>query len=269
MAGLAEEPLSSLAFCWRIERPDGAGLALTSHDARLTIGGVLHEAAPGMLPAAIQRKAGLEPGGSEIAGSISSGALSEDDLSAGRWDGARVTLTAVDWEWPDGGETRLLTGELGEVRLERGEFKAELRGAAARLEGAICPATSPECRAELGDRQCRIDMTARSLMAAVIEADGRLLMLDRPVGTDFLWGRIRFLSGANCGLMTTLAAVDENEVELRDTPRALVEPGDRIELRHGCDKSFATCTGRFRNAENFRGEPHLPGNDLLTRYPGA
>jgi uncharacterized phage protein (TIGR02218 family) len=69
--------------------------------------------------------------------------------------------------------------------------------------------------------------------------------------------------------MTTLAAVDENEVELRDTPRALVEPGDRIELRHGCDKSFATCTGRFRNAENFRGEPHLPGNDLLTRYPGA
>jgi len=45
--------------------------------------------------------------------------------------------------------------------------------------------------------------------------------------------------------------------------------GDRIALRHGCDKSFATCVSRFGNAENFRGEPHLPGNDLLTRYPGA
>ena len=34
-------------------------------------------------------------------------------------------------------------------------------------------------------------------------------------------------------------------------------------------KLFATCRDRFANAQNFRGEPHLPGNDLLTRYPGA
>jgi uncharacterized phage protein (TIGR02218 family) len=48
-----------------------------------------------------------------------------------------------------------------------------------------------------------------------------------------------------------------------------VEVGARIELREGCDKRFETCRDRFANATNFRGEPHLPGNDLLTRYPGA
>ena len=37
----------------------------------------------------------------------------------------------------------------------------------------------------------------------------------------------------------------------------------------GCDKMLATCSGRFGNVANFRGEPHLPGMDLLTRYPGA
>jgi hypothetical protein len=31
---------------------------------------------------------------------------------------------------------------------------------------------------------------------------------------------------------------------------------------------LATCGGRFGNALNFRGEPYLPGIDLLTRYPG-
>ena len=63
--------------------------------------------------------------------------------------------------------------------------------------------------------------------------------------------------------------VDGAIIRVRDLPRATVEPGCRIELREGCDKRFATCVSRFNNAANFRGEPHLPGNDLLTRYPGA
>jgi uncharacterized phage protein (TIGR02218 family) len=37
----------------------------------------------------------------------------------------------------------------------------------------------------------------------------------------------------------------------------------------GCDKRLETCRDRFANTLNFRGEPHLPGNDLLTRYPGS
>ncbi len=51
---------------------------------------------------------------------------------------------------------------------------------------------------------------------------------------------------------------------------SLAMVGDkRIALTEGCDKRFATCRTRFANSENFRGEPHLPGNDLLTRYPGG
>jgi uncharacterized phage protein (TIGR02218 family) len=45
--------------------------------------------------------------------------------------------------------------------------------------------------------------------------------------------------------------------------------GVRVRLTEGCDKRFETCRVRFANSVNFRGEPHLPGNDLLTRYPGA
>jgi len=45
--------------------------------------------------------------------------------------------------------------------------------------------------------------------------------------------------------------------------------GELVEITEGCDKMLATCAGRFGNVLNFRGEPHLPGIDLLTRYPGA
>jgi uncharacterized phage protein (TIGR02218 family) len=268
MASMLEGPLTSIALCWRIERGDGAGLALTSHDASLHVAGTIFEAAPGMLPAAIQRRAGLEPNGGEVAGAITSASLDEQDLVLGRWDAARIAMSAVDWQQLETAAVPLIRGEFGEIRLQQGEFKTELRGAAVRLEAAICPETSPECRAELGDKKCRVDLAGRTIVARSDKIDGGALVLDRAFGPDFLWGRARFVSGANCGLLSVLVGVDGNRVELRDRALAIVQPGDRIELRHGCDKSFATCTGRFHNAENFRGEPHLPGNDLLSRYPG-
>jgi hypothetical protein len=52
-------------------------------------------------------------------------------------------------------------------------------------------------------------------------------------------------------------------------PRFPTRPGELVEVIEGCDKTIATCAGRFANAANFRGEPYLPGIDLLTRYPGA
>ena len=36
-----------------------------------------------------------------------------------------------------------------------------------------------------------------------------------------------------------------------------------IELSAGCDKSHATCATRFANVTNFRGFPHMPGNDFV------
>ena len=35
----------------------------------------------------------------------------------------------------------------------------------------------------------------------------------------------------------------------------------------GCDKRFSTCRGTFANVANFRGFPHMPGNDFVIRIP--
>ena len=58
-------------------------------------------------------------------------------------------------------------------------------------------------------------------------------------------------------------------VRLADLPSQPVTEGTAVLLTQGCDKNFSTCRDRFANSINFRGEPYLPGNDLLTRYPGA
>lgn len=36
-----------------------------------------------------------------------------------------------------------------------------------------------------------------------------------------------------------------------------------------CDQRFETCRDRFSNTENFRGFPHLPGNDFILSGPAA
>ena len=59
------------------------------------------------------------------------------------------------------------------------------------------------------------------------------------------------------------------KVTLADPPAFAVAAGTLALLTEGCDRQMATCAGRFGNGVNFRGEPYLPGMDLLTRYPGA
>ena len=55
-------------------------------------------------------------------------------------------------------------------------------------------------------------------------------------------------------------------ITLWQVPQAGIAVGDDIELTAGCDKRFETCRDRFRNQDNFRGFPHMPGNDFVTRY---
>src|SRR5690606_26683406 len=43
-------------------------------------------------------------------------------------------------------------------------------------------------------------------------------------------------------------------------------PGDAFTIVAGCDKRFQTCKAKFANQLNFRGFPHLPGNDAAYRY---
>ncbi len=48
-----------------------------------------------------------------------------------------------------------------------------------------------------------------------------------------------------------------------------IQSGDAFRIYPGCDKRSATCIAKFNNIINFRGEPHVPGNDQFLQYPDA
>lgn len=262
--------LTTIALCWRIERRDGVTLGLTDHDRDLAIGGLVYRAAPGMTPSAIKRSATLDADTMDAGGVLTSDAISAADLAAGRFDGARVALFATDWTAPEA-TIPLGEGTIGAVEVKDGAFTAELRGAGPSLAHSATELTSPSCRAELGDRRCRVAMAGRRRHVRVVSADGSRLTTDRdePAENAYGEGLARWLTGANSGLERAIAASRAREIILRADPHFPATPGDLIELTEGCDKTVRTCAARFGNAANFRGEPFLPGIDLLTRYPGA
>ena len=163
-------------------------------------------------------------------------------------------------------------GRIGQVELRDGSFTAELAGVAALLDRPVCEATSPECRAELGDARCRVAMAgrrrfvARDVRLRRYAADGRC----RRAGRQRLWQRAAALDRrGQFGAGKRDRRVGRRDADAARAAACSIPCGALVELIEGCDKSIATCAARFANAANFRGEPYLPGIDLLTRYPGA
>lgn len=266
--------VTTIALCWRIERRDGVAIGLTGHDRDLVVDGLVHRAAPGMVPSAIQRSDGLEADTMDVSGALTSSAIGERDLLAGRWDGARVRVFAVDWTGAAvgiGGRIELGEGVIGAVETKDGAFSAELRGSSAALDRPVGEETSPECRAELGDRRCRVAMAGRRRFVRILGVAGRVVTVDagEPSANAYGGGLVRWIGGACSGLESAVALSEGASVTLRTEPVLGVTAGDLVELVEGCDKRLATCAARFANVANFRGEPYLPGIDLLTRYPGA
>lgn len=266
--GWLREEVVTLAWCWRLARRDGVVIGLTSHDRDLMVGGIVYRAAPGMKPSALETSDSLDAATMDLEGAIASDAIAARDLDAGRWDGAELELFVTDWSAPGMAPVTVARGSLGAIERRGAAFAAELQGVTRLLDRPVCPATSPSCRAMLGDPACRVDLAPRTHLRRVIAVDGRAVTLDS-VAAGMAFGELLWMDGANCGLASPVIGVDGSVLHLAEAPVfAPVFPA-RVRLTEGCDKQLATCRDRFANAVNFRGEAHLPGNDLLTRYPGG
>ena len=87
----------------------------------------------------------------------------------------------------------------------------------------------------------------------------------------FTGGLVIFTSGLNNGLKMEIKVFGPSptEIELFMAMPFTVADGDGITLQAGCAKTLAACRDVFDNVENFRGFPHIPGNDLLFKTPNA
>lgn len=265
--------LTTLTFSWKIVRRDGVALGFTSHDKDLYIDGLLFRSAPGVTPSAVMLSDGLDVDTMELSGAISAEAISDEDLEIGRFDGASVTFLMTDWSRPEEVSRILARGTVGQITSRDQGFVAELRSPSQALEAVAIELFSPECRADLGDTRCRVNLASYSRMCRVqtpVDISHTDLTLSEELGSDnfYGYGSARPVSGRNAGLVRQVVRSEGNLVTLRSPFPYTLDAGTLIVLRAGCDKLFKTCIEKFDNAKNFRGEPHVPGNDTVLQYSG-
>ncbi|NTF31266.1 baseplate hub protein [Rhizobium skierniewicense] len=268
-----EGEATTTCHCWKVSLRDGAVLGFTEHDEALTFDGVTYLAASGFQAGENDSETGLAASSGEVSGGFSNEAVSEDDLAAGRYDGARVELYRVNWQAPQQ-HVLLKVREIGEVTRAGGAFKAELRSFAHRLSQPQGRVYGRRCDAALGDARCGANIAAFQAAGTVVSVDGNgRISVSGLAGFEegfFRQGRLAFSSGRNAG-----RSFDLDDHTLRDGVasfsfwlplEASPQAGDIFTVVAGCDKSFGTCKAKFANHLNFRGFPHMPGADFAYSY---
>jgi hypothetical protein len=139
------------------------------------------------------------------------------------------------------------TGEV--VGVLHGEAIAEADIVAGRYDGALVETWRVNWR-EVSQRH----LQRRATIGEIVREDGRFRaeLRSGQQALNKMRGRLysplcdAMLGDARCGVAESHAAFSK-----------------------GCDRRFATCRDRFGNVANFRGFPHIPGNDFVLRYPGS
>jgi uncharacterized phage protein (TIGR02218 family) len=268
---------TTLCRAWRVICRDGFRLGFTEHDQKLTFDGTVFEPGTGFAATEASVASGLSAPGAEVRGGFSSEAITEADLAAGRYDGARVELFLVNWQAADEQHALMSVQEIGEVSRAGPGFSAELRSFAHRLQQPEGRIYNRRCDADLGDLRCRVDMgvanrRGAAVVAEVLSAD-RLTVSGLPDLREghFRLGHVRFDDGVLSGRRLAIeesgaAAGGLLTLRLWLPLEARPAEGDAVTLTIGCDKSFATCREKFGNQLNFRGFPHMPGSDFAYSY---
>ncbi len=267
--------LTTTCRCWAITRSDGHTFSFTDHDRELSFDGLVFKASTGLTAAAIEQATGLSIDNTEAMGALSDASVREEDIEAGRFDGAEVRAWLVNWVDPT---QRMLQfrGSIGELRRAGGAFHAELRGLTDLLNRPLGRIYQKPCTAVLGDKACRfaLETPGYCAEAEIVALDGVALRLRGAESSDAGWferGRLDVLDGAAQGLWASIKldepARDWRNVTLWSSIGGGLAVGDRVQLTAGCDKRMTTCRLKFNNMLNFQGFPDLPHEDWVMAVP--
>jgi uncharacterized phage protein (TIGR02218 family) len=272
-----------LAFCWMIEKRDGAFIMGTEHDVDLeidtgTYAGV-YLAGSNITGSNIKASADASVDNMEVSGAVpdepsSTIDVNVYDIESGNLSGAAVQSFICDWENPNAWQMPVQRGYLGEIsRDSDGKYTTELRGLKQQLSQVFVRTYSPGCQVvRFGDSECGFNLasvTSTGTITTVVNR--RSFVATIGVVGNYNGGELTFTSGPNNGVMRevkfdTVGSTFGNLSFWEPFPN---EPlvGDTFTISQGCNRSGSRCIA-LGNMVNFRGYGiFIEGNDALARGP--
>ncbi|MEA2174102.1 MAG: hypothetical protein QOD00_1694 [Blastocatellia bacterium] len=276
---------TSFAGCILITPLIGDPVGFTNHEEDITFEGQTYSASPGMSVTEFASSYGYAVDNLEISG-VFDEQVTKDDCQGGVYDDAECLIFLIDYENHSYGKMILQRGTVGNLPQEEGteRWTFELRGLSQQLQQNAGETTGPNCRADLGDERCKIDLEEGTHplygipyhFTATANADGTRLQfvatisgVTIPAGY-FETGKLIWTGGVNLNqkseVKTHTVAGDVHTIMLQDPLRSTISEGDEFKVYHGCKKRLQDCVDK-ENVDNMRAEPHLIGIISMLKTP--
>lgn len=276
---------TNLCHLATITRKDGTIFRYTDLDTDVTVSGNLYESSDSFAVAAITSSANNGIQSTNCTIFFSADGFTEVDVAKGAYDSAQVEFAVVDYVHPEWGKMILLTGKMSNVNVtnrKQGQF--EMNGLLSVGDQKIGELYASECRANLGDARCKIELddvnqtgiitNQTAVPAGMLKSFFRMTFDgDDPINGIFNFGIVTFTSGNNVGVSMEIQAqfhADEllygpltHDIFLSMSLPNAIQIGDTFVITAGCDKRPITCLTKYDNIVNFRGEPFVPGSNYI------
>ncbi|MFV9838713.1 MAG: DUF2163 domain-containing protein [Aaplasma endosymbiont of Hyalomma asiaticum] len=264
LSHLSEEVITT-AYCWKITLPNGNTIGLTDFDNDLKIENMLYHSSPGARLRLISCESHTSTAQTEV---LVGTQITEADLRHGPFNSAQVKISLTNYAKTSLGLFTIFEGTVSEVEICNNKIIMQLVGTLCNvLVNKVGVLFSPQCRAQFCDAACKLNaerFTKFGHVSAVLEKyrtfrDSSLSAAD----CYYKHGIVRFLSGQNKQIAVEVRSNSLNTIYLGSRVPYPIRIGDRYSILAGCDKNFNTCVTKFKNTENFRGEPHVPDPHLI------
>lgn len=294
------QSVTTLAVCWRLVKTNGDVVLGTSHDRDIPITvtsvGVtitssdefdltgVYKASSGITASSVKGGDDMSVDNMEVEGALERPPnvfvdVSLEDVKAGLYDGARVTVFMVNWQDPDDYQDILRHGFFGQIDWNSdGYYKTEVRGLLQILQQQIGRTCGETCDVEeFGDARCKLDLAPLTVTGTVEAVTSNrefsvLLGISSSIdGGAFKLGKLIWQTGANVGFSgqvkdDIVSSASDDLVMYEEFPND-VQVGDTFTLTEGCNRTATRCK-QLGNFLNFRGPGIFnPGMDEIMRAP--
>jgi uncharacterized phage protein (TIGR02218 family) len=211
----------------------------------------------------------------DAVGIISSSAITTDDLRAGLYREAKITVMLVDHRFPWLGYIARAVFWISTINFDGEKWQTEtigLMGWAQRSAGSVF---TRDCQHVFGDSGCGInkELAAHKFTGTVSSVTDRRTISTSISGKAddfFAFGLLVVTSGDNNGLEFDVQDFTGTGgiFKLRIYAPHDFGVGDAFTAYRGCDHTAATCEDTFDNLLNFGGFHMIPGPDNVYRIAG-
>lgn len=254
------DSIITYAVCWDIKLKCGSELKFTNHNNDITLSNEVYVAKNILNYKKIDKNYNSTQENNEITGIIENIYFKKEAIIKGKFKNAHIKIFLIDLSKINYKKLIINQGYIENIQIFDNIFKAKISTLFTKFNKKITQTFSQNCRAKFCDKKCKLnaqDYTFYGKINRIISINSFFDHARNEEDFYFNYGIVTFLTGINKDLSFEVKNFKNSIIALIFPAEFQLYKDDTYSIIAGCDKNFTTCSKKFKNSLNFRGEPYI------------